>query len=150
LHALPRIENTMTPSTTHAHRVAVVTGAARGIGAAIAQALASRGAMIVAADLTVPAATVEAIGTNAIGVAADVSDPQGWAAIGRAAPRCRSSARSTWSSTTRRSILTAASTNSTSTPGGERCPSTSMRTTSPPAVRSRHADSTKSSEWTSH
>ena len=75
----------MTPSSTHAHRVAVVTGAARGIGAAIARALASRGAMIVATDLTLPEATVEAIGANAIAVAADVSDPQGWAAIGRAA-----------------------------------------------------------------
>ena len=75
----------MTPSSTHAHRVAVVTGAARGIGAAIARALASRGAMIVATDLTLPEATVEAIGPNAIAVAADVSDPQGWAAIGQAA-----------------------------------------------------------------
>ena len=75
----------MTTQTTHQNRVAVVTGTARGIGAAIAQALASRGAKVVAADLEMPEATVRSIGAKAIGVAADVADPRGWAAIERAA-----------------------------------------------------------------
>jgi len=75
----------MTSLPTHQNRVAVVTGSARGIGTAIAVALASRGAKIVAVDLQSPSATVAAIGGAAVGVAADVSDPKGWAAIGRAA-----------------------------------------------------------------
>ena len=70
---------------THQGRVAVVTGSGRGIGAAIALALARRGARVVAADLQLPAATVAAIGHTAVGVAADVSDPGGWAAIARSA-----------------------------------------------------------------
>jgi NAD(P)-dependent dehydrogenase (short-subunit alcohol dehydrogenase family) len=72
---------------THQGRVAVVTGAGRGIGAAIALALARRGAKVVAADLQLPSATVEAIGHSAVGVAADVSDPGGWAAIAREAAK---------------------------------------------------------------
>ena len=75
----------MTTDTTHRNRVAVVTGSGRGIGAAIAQALASRGAKVVAADLEMPDATVRSIGANAVGVSADVADPRGWAAIERAA-----------------------------------------------------------------
>ena len=62
---------------THQNRVAVVTGSGRGIGAAIAAALAYRGAKVVAVDLQLPTATVAAIGQNAVGVAADVSDPDG-------------------------------------------------------------------------
>ena len=75
----------MTSLPTHQHRVAVVTGSGRGIGAAIAVALAHRGAKVVAVDLEAPSATVTAIGSAAVGVAADVSDPNGWAAIGRVA-----------------------------------------------------------------
>ena len=75
----------MTTGLTHSARVAVVTGSARGIGASIAIELARRGAMVVCADLRLPSDTVEAIGSAAISVAADVADPAGWAAIAQAA-----------------------------------------------------------------
>lgn len=71
---------------THAGRIAVVTGAGRGIGAEIAAELARRGARVVCADLSMPSDTVAAIGAAAVGVAADVSDPAGWEAIAKAAP----------------------------------------------------------------
>ena len=70
---------------THQDRVVVVTGSGRGIGAAIALGLAGRGAKVVAADIAPPTDTVAKIGEAAIGVAADVSSPAGWAAIERAA-----------------------------------------------------------------
>ena len=56
-------------------RVAVVTGAARGIGAAIAQRLATHGATVVVADLDGDAASAAAgtLDGKAIGVAVDVS-----------------------------------------------------------------------------
>ncbi len=75
----------MTNTSTHENRVAVVTGAGRGIGAAIAKALAERGSKIVAVDLQPPATTVERIGPAAIGIAADVSNPDDWAKIAFAA-----------------------------------------------------------------
>ncbi len=59
-------------------RTAVVTGAARGMGQAIACGLAARGASIVAVDLADPAETVSLIekeGGTAYGVIADVSNP---------------------------------------------------------------------------
>ena len=68
-------------------QVAVVTGAARGIGKAIALALAEAGADLALLDLTVEAlaetqAAVEAFGRRAFVTAADVSDR---ASVGRAA-----------------------------------------------------------------
>jgi NAD(P)-dependent dehydrogenase (short-subunit alcohol dehydrogenase family) len=69
---------------THSGRVAVVTGAASGFGAAICSGLARRGADVVAVDLNTAAATVaevKAVGCRAIGLPADVSDPDAVAAI---------------------------------------------------------------------
>jgi NAD(P)-dependent dehydrogenase (short-subunit alcohol dehydrogenase family) len=61
-----------------ATRVALVTGAASGIGKAIAERLAAEGACVVVADLDLAKATDAAAGIGgsdvAIGVAADVSD----------------------------------------------------------------------------
>tara|TARA_R110002020_G_scaffold65413_8_gene172797 strand:- start:4170 stop:4922 length:753 start_codon:yes stop_codon:yes gene_type:complete len=64
-------------------KVAVVTGAARGIGRSIAERLASDGADIVSIDLTDSAETCEvvrAFGRRALGVVADVSSPASVAA----------------------------------------------------------------------
>lgn len=64
---------------SHATRVAFVTGAASGIGKAIATRLVEQGACVVVADLDLVKATAAAaeLGTSdvAIGVAVDVSDP---------------------------------------------------------------------------
>ncbi|GIF68510.1 hypothetical protein Ais01nite_65450 [Asanoa ishikariensis] len=70
---------------THAGRVAVVTGAGRGIGQAVALGLGERGATVVAVDLQHPQETIEhltAAGRTAIGLTADVSDPEQTAAVG--------------------------------------------------------------------
>lgn len=74
----------MSAPVTHAGRVAVVTGAARGFGRAIAVKLARRGADIVAVDRSDPGAVVaevEAAGRRAVGVRADLSDPDAVAAV---------------------------------------------------------------------
>ncbi|HLM04771.1 MAG TPA: bifunctional aldolase/short-chain dehydrogenase, partial [Blastococcus sp.] len=72
-----------------ASRVALVTGAASGIGKAIAERLAAEGACVVVADLDLQKAAdaaAEIGGTDvAIGVAADVSDAQAVAEAFRAA-----------------------------------------------------------------
>lgn len=71
----------MPPSRTsepHAGRVALVTGAARGIGQAIAAGLAERGASIVLGDIDDVSETRDLIGATghrAVPVTLDVSDP---------------------------------------------------------------------------
>ncbi len=64
---------------THEGRVAVVSGAARGLGRAIAEGLASRGARVVAVDLRDAAETVRAIedaGGECVSLVADVSSEE--------------------------------------------------------------------------
>ena len=59
-------------------KVAIVTGAAQGIGAALAKALAAEGAELSICDLQAPSSVVndiEATGHKAIGFACDVTDP---------------------------------------------------------------------------
>ncbi len=58
-------------------RVAIVTGAAQGIGAAYARGMAAEGASVVVNDISDPAplvAEITAAGGKAIGIVADVSD----------------------------------------------------------------------------
>ncbi len=73
-----------------AERVAIVTGAAQGIGAATAKLLAAQGATVVVADLTQDrtAGTVDAITSasgSAMGISCDVSDGDSVADMVRAA-----------------------------------------------------------------
>lgn len=58
------------------HKVAIVTGAASGIGKGIARRLAAEGARVVIADLNETAAkdTAEELGDDTMGVAVDVAD----------------------------------------------------------------------------
>jgi 3-oxoacyl-[acyl-carrier protein] reductase len=69
------------PADRFAGKVAIVTGAARGIGEAYARALAAEGAAVVVADLNAEAgakvvAGIEADGGRAVFAPADVADPQ--------------------------------------------------------------------------
>lgn len=68
----------MTGPQTHAGRIAVVTGAAQGIGRAIAVQLAGRGAKVVLVDIRDPSETAALIGESARSVTADVSTDTGW------------------------------------------------------------------------
>jgi 3-oxoacyl-[acyl-carrier protein] reductase len=65
-------------SRTHEGRVALVIGAAQGIGQAIALALAERGARVIATDLKLPLATVGKIGPTAIPLQLDVAQEEDW------------------------------------------------------------------------
>jgi NAD(P)-dependent dehydrogenase (short-subunit alcohol dehydrogenase family) len=70
-----------------ANRVAIVTGAAQGIGAEYARAMAAEGARLTLCDLQAPDAIVEEIrsaGGEAIGHIADVTDPKALARLVRA------------------------------------------------------------------
>ena len=66
---------------THAGRVAIVTGAAQGIGRAIAAGLAARGAQVVAVDIKPLDETVAAIGERVTPRILDVSDEGAWQAL---------------------------------------------------------------------
>ena len=72
-------------------KTALVTGAARGLGAAIARRFAGEGARVIVNDLSLPAAEAMAATIGGIAVAADVSDSAAVAAmfatIARVAPR---------------------------------------------------------------
>jgi len=66
---------------SHQGRVAIVTGAARGIGQAIARVLASRGATLVLVDLIEPKETANLIGEECLSLTADVSRDLEWARV---------------------------------------------------------------------
>jgi len=70
-------------SNTLSGRTALVTGAAQGIGKAIAQRLAADGATVIVSDKNAQGATAtaNAIGKGAIAMAADISDPQAVASM---------------------------------------------------------------------
>ncbi|WP_051536712.1 SDR family NAD(P)-dependent oxidoreductase [Nitrosospira briensis] len=66
---------------THEGHVALVTGAAQGIGQAIALALAERGAEVIATDLTLPHQTVDKIGRSAHAFQLDVTEEEDWRSV---------------------------------------------------------------------
>src|ERR1700743_1926091 len=67
-----------TSAKTHEGKIALVTGAAQGIGKAIALALAERGAYVIATDILTPRETLEKIGPNASAYQLDVTKEQDW------------------------------------------------------------------------
>ncbi|MBV9846369.1 MAG: SDR family NAD(P)-dependent oxidoreductase [Kutzneria sp.] len=68
---------------------AVVTGAANGIGQALAEALHARGARLILADVDDDALAMTVTRLGATGVLADVSDPAAMSALAAQAPQAR-------------------------------------------------------------
>jgi NAD(P)-dependent dehydrogenase (short-subunit alcohol dehydrogenase family) len=66
---------------THEGRLALITGAAQGIGQAIALALAERGAQVIATDLELPHETVDKIGFAAHAFRLDVTREEDWRSV---------------------------------------------------------------------
>src|ERR1700743_1698802 len=66
---------------THEGKVALVTGAAQGIGQAIALALAGRGAHVIATDIVVPQETLKKLGPTASAYPLDVSKEEDWRSL---------------------------------------------------------------------
>jgi len=66
---------------SHEGRIALVTGAAQGIGQAIAIALAERGARVIATDLKPPQETADKIGNAAHAFPLDVTSEEDWHSV---------------------------------------------------------------------
>ena len=66
---------------THKDHVALVTGAAQGIGQALAVALAQRGAEVIVTDLTPPRETAKMIGSPAHAFQLDVTQEEDWRSL---------------------------------------------------------------------
>jgi NAD(P)-dependent dehydrogenase (short-subunit alcohol dehydrogenase family) len=70
---------------SHEGRLALVTGAAQGLGEAIALALAAQGARIMATDLTPPQRTADKIGPTARALRLDVTSEEDWVSVAQTA-----------------------------------------------------------------
>jgi NAD(P)-dependent dehydrogenase (short-subunit alcohol dehydrogenase family) len=71
------------PPSSHQGRVALVTGAANGIGRAIALELGKRGAQLVLVDLEDAAATAAELDSHTLVLRADVSQDSDWQRVAR-------------------------------------------------------------------